>query len=421
MNTYSVSSGIYDPSNDYLSFTVAMDAGAYSSIQVYESGGNGVISYSTTSDFIPRLSRGNLGSRSLVELSTSQASMTGYPNYLSWIPGRSISLLSSSDLLTTGTLPVFTSKDSLSDNAFIKSGKLIPSHHYDTPWAPSGRMQISNISVPNTAYINSSTSGLMGLRSRDTDLPFIVARNTEVATTGSFDLYASVLEGCVFKFLLNRNFSNNELNEVGSSLLPERFGTTTTDEKNSLSTLNEWNSIFAINDGCNAGSIFRNGENRDTVFFSEMRNYLNRHWYGKLKDQLWGSAINDTSVSLSSRDPETLKRTISYCFLYFGASDDILNLGRVNYVNPWSYNGVGTQIRWHLGLGAVEASSNQSRYLKKENTLLPTTNKYAYVNKVFGLPPRTSYSNNLTNNLNLISFTGSFGDPNGGAKVRGSY
>ena len=409
MNIYSVSSGDHDPNNDYFGFTVAMDAGAYSSIRVYESGGHGVIDYSTTSDFIPVLVRGKLNSTGIVELSASQSSRTGYPNYLSWVPGTSVSALSSSNLLDTGTMKEFTSKGSLNDAVFVTSGELIPSQYYDTAWTPTGYLEIRNVTVPSSPVLGQPLTGLKGSRSTETDLPFISAVNTEIDTTGSFDIFSSTLEGCVFSFTLSRNLSNTSWNRPGSRVLPEKFSAIQTDRVDKLSTLEEWNSIFSINDGCNAGSLFEGGESRDDVFLSEMSNYLDRNWYGKLKTHLWGNAINDSSIALSSRDPELLKRTINYCFLYFGASDDVLSLGKVNYVNPWSYNGVGTQIRWHIGLGGVEPYSNQSRYLKKENTLLATINKYANVNKVFGLPPRTAYSYNLANNVNMVYNTGYMG------------
>jgi hypothetical protein len=422
MNIYSASSGNHDPNNDFFSLTIAMDAGAYSSIKVYESGGNGVIDYSTTSDYVSSITRKRSTSENIILLSASESSQTGYSGFLSWAPGSSISLLSSSDLLTTGRLDTFTDKASLNENAVVKSGKLIPSQYYDDAWTPSGHIQMNNLHPPTSPLtLGASPTGLRGSVARNTDVPFIISRNTDIATTGSFDLYASTLEGCVFQVDLRRNFSNNVWANAGSTVLPEKFGTTITNRTDKLSTLNEWNSIFAINDNCNAGTVFRNGDNRDTVFSNEMIDYLNKHWYGKLKSHLWGNAIDNTSVDLSSRDPETLRRVINYCFLYFGASDDIRNLGKVNYVNPWSFNGVGTKIRWHMGLGAPEPHSSQSRYLKKENTLLPPTNKYVYVHKVFGLPPRSAYADNITSDLNLVSFTGSFGDADGGASTTPGY
>ena len=415
MNVYTVSSGDNNPNNDAFVFAVTMDAGSSSSMKIYESGGSGVIDYSTRSDYIPTVARGKVLEGRLVELAAGQVNQTGYPDFLSWIPGESISLLSSSDLLSTGTIPTFTNKSSISNNAVVKSQKLIIPEYYDDNWLPSGHLQISDLVVPDDPILDGNPTGLRGFQSRGTDLPFIITNNTEFETTGSFDIYSSVLEGCVFGFTLSKNFSNTYINATGSTQLPERFGVTSSDRQTKGDTLDEWNSIFAINDGCNAGSIFRGGENRDNVFSEEMNNYLNKNWYGNLKTYLWGNVINDSSVSLSSRDPETLKRTISYCFLYFGASDDVLSLGKANYVNPWSYNGVGTQLRWHIGLGAPEPYSKQARYIKRENTFLPTINKYAYLNKVFGLPPRSSYSSNIVNNTKLITFTGSLGDPEGAA------
>ena len=55
MNIYSASSGDSDPNNDYFRVHAAMDAGSSSTIRIYQSGGRGVINYSTTSDYIWKL------------------------------------------------------------------------------------------------------------------------------------------------------------------------------------------------------------------------------------------------------------------------------------------------------------------------------------------------------------------------------
>ena len=45
-------SNIEDPDNDYFRLFVAMDADSISTINIYESGGSGIISYQTSSDYV---------------------------------------------------------------------------------------------------------------------------------------------------------------------------------------------------------------------------------------------------------------------------------------------------------------------------------------------------------------------------------
>ena len=230
--------------------------------------------------------------------------------------------------------------------------------------------------------------------------------NDDIATTGTIEIASSSLEGTIFQMDIKRNFSLKNTPEPGSPYLPEKFGITSTAATDKNSTLNEWNSLFAINDDCNADWIFRGGEVRDLVFADEMVNYLNRNWYGKLQDHLWGDIISNTSVPLASRDPGDLKRTILYSLYYLGASDDILNLGRLSYPYPPSINQYSTSIRWSIGVGAYSFNSAAKRYLVKETVFLPPIGEYRNVNRVLGLGPRASYAASAADNLALTNLTG---------------
>lgn len=411
MNIYSVSSGENSPDNDSLNMVVTMSAGSRSSLKIYHSGGNTVLGYSTTSDYIPVIERRKSQNNEVRQLSASMSQQTGYPNFLTWIPGEQINPLSASTLVQTGQIPPLTPKQEISGGTVIKSGQIIMSDYYDDPWNPSGHMQIAQLAVPDSPFDSpTSPTGLKGSTARNTDLPFIVARNTDTASTGNFEIFSSTLEGCVFEMQLKRNFSNKRWDQTGAAQLPEKFGIISTDRLGRLAVLEEWNSIFSINKECNASSIFRSGESRDGLFTSEMISYLDQNWYGKLQTNLWGEAINKETVQLSTRNPEKLKNTIKYCFIYFGASDDIRALGVESYVNPWSYNGVGTLLKWHMSVGGLEPYSSQHRYLKRENTFLPSLNQYKNVTKVFGLPPKSAYTYNVSNNNNMVNSTGYIGE-----------
>tara|TARA_R110000824_G_scaffold8235_1_gene37246 strand:+ start:1208 stop:2440 length:1233 start_codon:yes stop_codon:yes gene_type:complete len=401
MNIYNVSSGDADPNNDYFRMYAAMDAGSASTIRIYQSGGRGVMAYSTTSDYIWKLERRKYASSEIVELKASEADKVGYPNSIGWVPGTGVSALSNSEFLSTGKMKPFTPKSDISEANFIKSGIFIPEDHYDREWSATGVIGVSNVSGRFRDY-----SGLNINAVNSSSPPFVRLGNTETATTGVIEVFASQLEGCVFQMDIGRNFFSGAVVKTGMLFLPEKFGPVYTPASDKLSVQSEWNSIFAINGGANADVFFRSGENMDQVFSEAMGKYLNENWYGKLQQHLWGNQINNTRINLSSRDPEALKNTIIYCFNYFGASNDIYSMGEWSYFNR--VVGAGTSLQWHIGLNGTSLYSNNYRFLRQETAYLPTIGKYMNVNKVFGLPPRTSYSYNLENNQNLSLFTGKF-------------
>ena len=401
MNIYSASSGDSDPNNDYFRVHAAMDAGSSSTIRIYQSGGRGVINYSTTSDYIWRLERRKYASNEVVELKAAESDKVGYPNSIGWIPGTGISALSNSSFISTGRMEVLVPKSEISPDRFIKSGIFIPEDHYDREWTATGVIGVSNLSGEFQDYSNPRINAVNSSSS-----PFVNISNEDIGTTGTIEIHASQLEGCIFQMDIGRNFLSGNAIRTGSLFLPEKVEPLYTTASDKLSVKNEWNSIFEINEVGNADVFFRSGENMDQVFSEAMSKYLNENWYGKLKQHLWGNRINDKTVSLSSRDPETLKNTIIYCFNYCGASNDIYAMGRINYFN--GIVGVGSSLRWHIGLMGQSLYSKNYRFLRQEATYLPTIGKYMNVNKVFGLPPRTSYSYNLENNQNLSLFTGKF-------------
>ena len=391
MNIYNMSSGDSDPNNDFIRMQVAMDANSYSSIRIYNSGGSGVLEYNTNSDYAWKVERVKYISEEIVPLETSQSQKVGYPDSISWVPGNSLCSLSNFSGIDVGKLKPLTKKEELNELEYVKSGYIFIEDYYESGWSPQGVIQVSNV------YSNQG------------NMPFVDIKNSDVASTGIINIYSSSLDGCVFSIDLKRNFISGQANDAGSVLLPEEFKPIYSQSVRFGDTYKEWDSIFDLNEDCNADSIFRNGKNRDEAFSQEMEEYLNKNWYDKLKRNLWGSFINDENVNLSSRDPEVLKNHIFYCFYYFGASDDIYNLSAANKMNA----------RWHIDTGGKSLFSENRRIINIQNSYLPVINQTKPVSRVYGLPPRTAYTYNLQNNINVSDFVGSI-NPDGTTNPNGS-
>lgn len=380
MNIFNFGGGDKDSNNDYIRMYIAMDAGQNSLIKIYNQSGKGAIEYRTNSDYIWKLERRKFVSNTLVPLSQSESDKTGYPGSLAWIPGNSISSLSNSTLLEGFNIKSLTPKNQIDSNKFIKSQSIILEDYYDDPWAFDGKIQVINV----TAITND---------------PFIEIRREEITNTALIDIKSSSIEGCIFSIDIKRNFLEGSFLKPGSLLLPERIEPVINESNKKDRTLQEWNSLFSINDNSNADSIFRSGENRDEVFTEELKKYLDENWNDKLKKNLWGDAITNQNIELSTRDPKKLKDHIYYCFYYFGLSEDILNIGKFYFQdNESGVPNASTLIRWHIGLGAKSKHSNQERYIINEESSLPVIGQTKVVRKVSGLPPKTSYVYNFENN-----------------------
>ena len=120
MNEIMLSSGDSDPNSDYFQLSIVMEAGATSSIYVYESGGSGFLAYNTRSDFITEFYRAKAISQETGQLSSSESLKIGYPNSFTWIPGDYIAYNAESYSTSTGySLYPSTPKESLSDSEFL--------------------------------------------------------------------------------------------------------------------------------------------------------------------------------------------------------------------------------------------------------------------------------------------------------------
>ena len=388
MNNINLSSGDMDPNNDHFKLSIVMEAGASSSIYVYEEGGSGFLQYNTRSDVVTKFCRKKEISQNTGQLSSSQNGRIGYPDYFTWIPGQYIAYNTNQYLNGSGhSIDPSTLKTDLTGSGYYKSNKINLNAVYPSGWTPSRYLYI---------YCTNNEGGSYN--------PFLTLKKSNLSgSTGIIEITSSSLKGSFFDLGIRSQPDSGIL--VPASGSTEEFGIIKSTQITANSVLQEWNSIFSINDNCNAFSTFSNQKNRDEAFFEEMYSYVSENWYDKLKTYLWGDIINDQSIQLSSRDPETLKNIILYCFNYYGASDDILSLGKNKYPgDPLVAN--STLIRWHIGLRGFDIYTNSQRMLDTELVYIPLIDKYKEITEVVGLPPKTSYINNIVNNINM---TGSIG------------
>lgn len=424
INIYNISSGDSDPNNDYINIHASMDASETSFVSVYNVDGTGVIQYNTRSDYLWKVERKKYFSESNVNLKSSQSSKLGYPEYFSWAPGNKISVLSNDERIENNEYLPLTQKNDISDADIEKSNILVLSDYYDDPWVPSGAVVVDQVystkiggddfegdppfvslttgeSVQPVSGFMDKLQPILGISDAEKEA---IKQNTKQIC--KFQLSSSSLEGSVFSFNIVKNFLGGDYFASGNVNLPPKFGRIKLNQTDNLSTLREWNSIFLINDDCNVDSIFREGENRDTVFYQELEAYVEDNWNGRLKDHLWGNYIDDETCELSTRDPNKLKRHILYCYYYFGVSDDVYNLALKAYPDYKAQVGAQTVMRWHIGLGGKSKYSKNKRFLTTEFSYLPAISEYKTVSKVMGLPPRTLYIYSVANNRNVASVIG---------------
>lgn len=410
LNTINISSNNHQ--NDYFSLSVAMDAATNSEINLFSINGFVMLQYTTKSDYVFEFSRHRDFTDEVVTLESSSSGMIGYPDKISWIPGGHVSMLSQEQVVSN-KIPPTQDISLLDDNQYHKGEFLILGDYYNLPspqvgqWEPQDLRSIegSNKSVPHLEvrtkkdgsygrvyyavkyfmdHFSFPDEFAEGIPSFDQLLP---ATHELMA----IEIFSSKLEGSLFQFNIKRNFLEKDLLGQGAFGLQKKPNLIYDRLVDKNTTLTEWNSIFDINGSANADSIFRDGSNRDEVFYQQLEEYINKNWYGKLRRNLWGDAIEDESVELTTRDPKILKDNILYCFYYFGASDDVKNLGLFSY-KDYSPGSGDTVIRWHIGLGAKSRYSNERRSLLSEQAYLPPVKQQKKISKVVGLSPRPSYA-----------------------------
>tara|TARA_R110000824_G_scaffold28361_1_gene95422 strand:- start:215 stop:1393 length:1179 start_codon:yes stop_codon:yes gene_type:complete len=388
MNEIILPSGDSDPNSDYFQLSIVMEAGATSSLYVYESGGSGFLAYNTRSDFIREFSRVKSISQETGQLSAPESLKIGYPNSFTWIPGDYIAYNAESYSTSTGySLSPSTQKTGLSDSDFFKSRTINLNEIYDDGWTPSGYLYI---------LCANNDNGLTN--------PFVSLRNAHLGSgTGIVEIASSSVGGSFFDLhISSQPQSGMMVNPTGST---EQFGVVTSPEESPESFLSEWNSIFEINDNCNAYSTFSNGNSRDEVFLQELDYYVSENWNGKLKTYLWGDMINNPDNGLSSSDPSILRNVILYSFNFYGASNDIFAMGLHKFPDA-AYPSNEGLLRFHIGLSGYDIYTNSRREFSIGQEYLPMLDQYKEIPKIIGLPPRTSYANSISSNQAMTGFIG---------------
>ena len=421
-NFYNISSGDADPNTNYFQFYGAMDAAETSYVNIYNVDGTGVIQYDSNSDYFWKIQRKEYFSENVINIKNTQNQKDGYPEYFTWAPGIKISALSNDKRVKENSYPPLTQKDDISNNKIEKSNIFLIPEYYQENWSPTGVVVVDDVYSEliegqsgrgNPPFVSLKTgiytepvSGFMEILQPILGITDQEKEQAKLNTQQicSFKISSSSIDGSVFSMKIMSNFLNKDYFAAGSDNLIPKFGRVSLDQTDNLSTLEEWNSIFSINDNCNADSIFREGQNRDIAFYKEIEEYINTNWNGKLFDHLWGSYIEDDTCELSTRDSQQLKKHVLYCYYYFGASDDIYNLALKAYPDYSITLGTDTVMRWHMGLGGRSKYSKNKRFLAKELSYLDVIKKYKEVNKVMGLPPRTLYGYNIQNNKNISNF-----------------
>lgn len=395
--------------NDYLSLSVAMDAANSSEINLFNFAGVMILQYRTKSDYIFKLTKNRSFTDETRELRPEKSSMVGYPDSISWVPGKHVSMLSQEDVVTN-KLNITQDVSLLSIDEYHKGEFIIIADFHEEYFPPTTEeawfanlesIHGSNKDVPHLE-IKTKQEGSLGRKYNllkyldkigflEENQPLSMLAEFRTQELIAIEIFSPKLDGSLFKLDIKKNFLEQDLMDKDSLALSNKPKLTYSKLVDKNTTLNEWNSIFNINGSANADSIFRDGSNMDEVFYQYLEEYINKNWYGKLKRNLWGDAIEDESVELTTRDPEVLKDNILYCFYYFGASDDIKNLGLFSYKDLSQFP-LDTVISWHIGLGAKSRYSNAHRSLSTELVYLPVVKKELQISRVIGLSPRSSYA-----------------------------
>jgi hypothetical protein len=407
MNKYNFNSGSLNPNNDNIRLRVAMDPGSSSSLIVRNIDGTGIINYLTKSDYIYEVSRSSYKLKEEKQVDSLFADNLAYPSGLSFIPGDSICSSSSSEIIEDKyRMPVGSHFYSGSMGMSIVTGELkedesnlydvsmeglesgnsiIPEDIFKEEWNVSGGIKISSLISPN-----------------DT-LPFIDIENLDTSNGGiaRFNIFSSELNGCFFEIELENDITStgvpdygyetniigdpSEINKKPQEILPFFVGGETEDK-----LIDEWNSIFKINENCNIEDEFSNGKNRDQCFIDAIRAFLDKNWDGSMRQFLWNDSLSDNAVvsNISTKLPLGLKSSIFYQLYYYGVSDDIKILSEYTQQK----NRLGKCMEWHIGLGGPSKVSGRRRKLKREYTYLPTSRGYRNIYKVYDMPPRDSFS-----------------------------
>ena len=415
MDKFTFNSGNLNTNNDSILLKVAMDPGSSSSILIRNYEQSGIINYVTDSDYVYELSRVSTVSGEARALDPSFSSNISYPNGISITPGSEICSTASSPIIPNSQrIPRGSYFHLDNGNSVIVSGDLMDDLSNLSDVTMDG-VEVINMINPEEIFIDEwSVSGglrVANLYSPNDSAPFIETENLDTSDQkiARINIYASESMGSLFEFQIQ-----NDITSTGAANLePSQSGTLqkipeitpiSLGAPDESTFIDEWNSIFSINNHCNVESEFLNGKNRDEVFIQRLRNYMDKNWEKSMKEFLWGDCITDKSLSglLTTQDRGDLELSIYYQLYYYGTSDDIKILSEYKE----QQTRLGKTMQWHYGLGGFSKITNKKRKLKQEYTYMPSIKSYRNIYKVYDMPPRAAFSSLAQNDEKSFNFIG---------------
>lgn len=374
--------------NDGLRFSVAMDPDSFSRIIIRNINGSGFLTYLTESDYIYNLERISFFDKNERQVSSNNYDNINYPESLAWIPGSRVSSLSSdTDIPTQLRLPgssfwsgsqLVTGADGSYTDGFRSGNTIVISDVFEGGWSGASVFEITD------------------MHSEDASIPFIDIEQNHNGT-GIFSIYSSSNNGSIFSFEIKPDISSGFNNSVLGSIGERKINPISIGAYDEKTMIREWNSIFKINKNSNADSSFDTGEIRDTVYVEKIKYYINKNWDGLLRDFLWEGSVVEVGLGLSSNEPDILKKVIMYQLTKHGASDDIRKM--VDYQEQEERT--GASMDWHIGLGAATKSGDNERSIKTEYVFVSPINKSIEISKVYGLPLKDVFAENVKSNNKL--------------------
>jgi len=396
MKKINFNSGDSNSYNDGVRLKIAMDPDSVSTLIIGNNNGSGYLTYLTESDYIYSLERISFFKKTLRDVKSEYSDNAYYSTGVSWLPGSRASSFSSSKLINedlrvpgasywSGDYLITGTGDSIQPvfNKYINGNILFLEDVFGSGWSGSNLYEISDV------------------YSEDGVMPFIdIERNS--SGVGVFNIYSSDYAGSVFTIEVRGDISTDPDNDIRGEIETRRLYPIYTGLTSELNLINEWNSIFDINDNSNADSTFDTGEIRDEVYVKEITRYINKNWEGSMKDYLWKDAIENIGSQLTTDQSVKLKKVILLQLTRYGASDDIKKM--VEYHNQESR--LPASMRWHIGLGGKTKIGLNERSIKREYTFVSALNKALEIYKVYGLPLREAFAENIKSNKKLSVDTG---------------
>ena len=399
MKKINFNSGDSNPHNDGIRLSIAMNPDSFSKIIIRNNEGSGLIDYLTDSDYIYNLSRISYFKKELKDVNSQYSEYKSYPSGLSWIPGGLVSSKSNSNFIdqevrlpigsfvsgeyvVTGSQETYSSVEEIATSGILLGKTISIPDVFEEEWTGGYQLEITDVSSPNDTH------------------PFIEFDNNETGDA-VISIFSSDLEGAIFDLEIKKDFtldgSDNEQNLLSfpeKKIYPLYYGGIDYDESRFIE---EWNSLFKINQNSNADSYFDDGDNRDDFFVYNIEQYINKNWNQSMRKFLWKDSIENIPHLLSTNEAIKLKQVIIYQMKNFGASEDLKSM--MEYKEQ--KNRLGQQIEWHIGLGGKTKVGDHERHLKQEYTFIPPLNKSILITKVKGLPLRECFSANLRANQKL--------------------